>query len=47
TTRLREEQIGEETIAEIERRFNVRGVAFGENREVTGTVARQILESAY
>lgn len=47
TTRLREEQIGEETIAEIERRFNVRGVAFGENREVTGTVARKILESAY
>lgn len=46
TTRLHEENIGEETIAEIERRFNERGVKFGENGNVTGTVARKILESA-
>ncbi len=43
TTRLGEEGIGEKTIVEIERRFNERGVAFGENKEVTGTVARKIL----
>lgn len=43
-TRLHEVGIGEETIIEIERRFNRRGVAFGENRNVTGTVARRILE---
>lgn len=47
TTRLHEENIGEETIAEIERRFNERYVAFGENGEVTGTVARRILESVF
>ena len=46
TTRLHEENIGEETIAEIERRFNERDVKFGENGNVTGTVARKILESA-
>ena len=46
TTRLSEENIGVETIAEIERRFNERKVAFGENQEVTGAVARQILECA-
>ena len=43
-TRLHEVGIGEETILEIERRFNARGVAFGEGRNVTGTVARRILE---
>lgn len=43
TTRLREEQVGKETIEIIAKRFNDRGVAFGENRNVTGDVAREIL----
>ena len=43
-TRLGEENIGEETIAEIERRFNERKAAYGEAQNVTGAVARQILE---
>lgn len=43
-TRLHEMGVGEETIAEIERRFNERGVAFGENENITGVVARRILE---
>ena len=46
TTRLSEENIGMETISEIERRFNERGVRYGENGDVTGTVAREILEQA-
>lgn len=46
TTRLHEEKIGQDTIEEIERRFNARNAAYGENGNVTGTVARQILESA-
>lgn len=45
-TRLSQLNIGEETIAEIERRFNERGVHFGECKNVTGTVARAILECA-
>ncbi len=45
-TRLHELNIGEETIAEIERRFNERGVKLGEYKNVTGTVARAILECA-
>lgn len=45
STRLSEEGIGEETIAEIERRFNVEGVAYGEAGNVTGAVARRILEA--
>lgn len=45
STRLGEEQIGEATIAEIERRFNERGYALGEAHNVTGAVARKILES--
>lgn len=45
-TRLSEEGIGEDTIAEIESRFNSRGVAFGEAGNVTGSVARKILEAA-
>lgn len=45
-TRLSEENIGEATIAEIERRFNERGVSFGEAANVTGSVARRILEAA-
>lgn len=46
STRLHEENIGDETIAEIERRFNERNVAFGEQKNVTGAVARRILELA-
>ena len=45
-TRLHELNIGEETIAEIERRFNERGVKLGECKNVTGAVARAILECA-
>ena len=43
TTRLSEENIGNETIEIITKRFNERGVAFGENQNVTGDVAREIL----
>ena len=46
TTRLHEENIGQETIQEIERRFNERGAKYGENGNVTGAVARRILETA-
>lgn len=46
TTRLHEENIGQESIAEIEKRFNERGVKFGENENVDGVMARRILESA-
>ena len=45
STRLHQENIGEATIAEIEGRFNERKVTFGENANVTGSVARKILES--
>lgn len=45
-TRLSEAGIGEDTIMEIEKRFNERGVAYGENHDVTGAVARRILEAA-
>ena len=45
STRLSEEGIGEETIAEIERRFNTRGVKFGEAHNVDGAMARKILEA--
>ena len=45
TTRLSEEGIGEETIKIIAARFNKRGIAFGEKRNVTGNVAREILKS--
>lgn len=45
-TKLSQLNIGEETIAEIERRFNQRNVHFGECRNVDGTVARAILECA-
>lgn len=44
STRLSQENIGDSTIEEIERRFNERGAAFGEARNVTGTVAKEILE---
>ncbi len=46
TTRLSEEGIGMETIDEIERRFNERGVRYGENEDVIGAVAKEILKSS-
>lgn len=45
STRLSEEGIGEETIAEIERRFDTTGVRHGEARNVDGAMARRILEA--
>lgn len=45
TTRLSELNIGNETIEIIAKRLNERGVAFGENRNVTGDVAREILKN--
>ena len=45
STRLAEEGIGAETVAEIERRFTASGVRHGEARNVDGAVARQILEA--
>ena len=44
TTRLSEEGIGSETIDEVERRFNARGCAFGEARNVDGAMAKKILQ---
>ena len=43
-TRLSQLNIGEETIAEIERRFNERGTLLGECKNVNGAVAGAILE---
>ena len=45
STRLSQEKIGDTTITEIENRFNERNAAFGEAKNVTGSVAREILES--
>ncbi|EJX01741.1 iron-containing alcohol dehydrogenase, partial [gut metagenome] len=45
-TRLHEVNVGEDTIVEIERRFNERDAHYGERGEVTGAVARAILEKA-
>lgn len=45
STRLGEEKVGDETIAEIERRFNSYAAAYGEDGDVTGTVAAQILRN--
>ncbi|MBK5196284.1 MAG: iron-containing alcohol dehydrogenase [Proteiniphilum sp.] len=45
TTRLSEEGIGKETIEMIARRFNERDASYGENKNVTGDVTREILES--
>ncbi len=45
TTRLSEENIGQTTIDIIRQRFDARNAAFGENRNVTGDVAKEILES--
>jgi NADP-dependent alcohol dehydrogenase len=44
-TRLSEFGIGMETIEKIAKRFNNDGVAYGENRNITGDVARKILLS--
>lgn len=43
-TRLHDEGLGEEIIAEIVKRFNDRGEALGEAHNVTGAVVRRILE---
>ncbi len=45
-TRLTEMNVSEATITEIERRFNARKAAFGENGNIDGKVARRILELA-
>ena len=45
-TRLNELNVGNDSIAEVERRFNERGVVFGEAGNVTGVVAAQILHAA-
>ena len=45
STRLSQEKIGNTTITEIENRFNERNAALGEAKNVTGSVAREILES--
>lgn len=42
-TRLSEKGIGVDVVEEIARRFNERGVHFGEAKNVTGDVAREIL----
>lgn len=44
-TRLSEVGVGEDTILEIERRFNERHAGFGEDGDVTGEVARRTLEA--
>ena len=44
-TRLAELNVGEETIAEIERRFTTRGSAFGEGRNIDGKKAADVLRS--
>lgn len=45
STRLSQENISEESIAEIERRFNASGVHYGEQSNVDGAMARKILEA--
>lgn len=45
TTRLSEENVGEASILEIERRFTSRGLTYGELGNVDGALARKILES--
>ncbi len=44
-TRLSDAGIPDEAIAEVERRFNAGGASYGEARNVTGEVARKILEA--
>ncbi len=46
TTRLSEEGVGIDTIEVISQRFNERQVAFGENKNVTGDLTREILRSS-
>lgn len=43
STRLSQENIGTETIETIRNRFNDAGVTYGENHNVTGDIAKQIL----
>lgn len=43
STRLSDENIGDETIQEIERRFNAASVTYGEAGNVTGALAKEIL----
>lgn len=45
-TRLSQKEIGAATITEIEKRFNDRHAAFGEDSAVNGAMARKILETA-
>lgn len=45
STRLSEENIGDETIDEIEKRFIERNAAYGEDGDVTAAVAKQILQN--
>lgn len=45
STRLSEEGIGEQTIAEIERRFDIAHAGYGERGNVDGKMARKILEA--
>lgn len=42
-TRLGEAEIGDDTIYEIENRFNLRGAKYGELQNVTGSIAKEIL----
>ena len=44
-TRLHELNVGQETILEVERRFNERGTRLGEAGNIDGAVARRILET--
>ncbi|NDW12330.1 iron-containing alcohol dehydrogenase [Bacteroides sp. 214] len=44
-THLSEAGIGEDIIAEVERRFTERGIKVGEGRNVDGKMARKVLES--
>lgn len=44
TTRLSEENIGDDTIIEIKRRFDERQTALGENGDITGDTVKLILE---
>lgn len=45
-THLSEVHIGDDTIAEIQHRFDQRDAAYGENQNVNGMLAREILEAS-
>lgn len=47
TTRLSEEKISEDVIEEVKKRFDARHVAYGENENVTGEIAFNILKTAF